>query len=616
MSESLQEHSEHQDYERTDPISKSLPSLVLSQYLPQRLLPTPVYRRKVAFLKEAGEATLFNKVPSTIPSLSEDPVCRKERVTINNYPYKCQREFLENSTFHKQRMLGRKNSYGLRYRLPPLKESLQGLVTKRQEERQALAMSQSSMLHPNAKLNAFERLPKVERKNSRASHQSKGSGKGLNGKDARGTNTLMYSETYVNENESGKETVFKFVDKKKDVQDSDIIQINELQEGSPEHGQSVTKSHFVRSAETGNFASGQTNGETSIGLSKSEFIEGNANGGAITIKPTDLAIISNENAENEENSETMTPRALEAHFKARRSKIPLFNNQWFEYYDQNGYYYSVSSVSLNLDGKTVGLDFGLSQILLKSQQRLTKFLQEAKLEEDGTFSYSEALLERIEAEKATPEQAVTFSEIDCDQGYKKILITHSLVRVYSSKDKVWKQRWLNLTELEGIQKNLDFAFLKPNSFEEDYSLRDEPYFDESSPFEKMPHSKMSSSVPDQLVIKRDVEKAVLGEEAAEPTQPFENMPEHDSQKLEVLNMEVEDLAFQPAGPPGHKLFESNVEEEGNNQPELEVGEKEQVSCDGNLSDEEDVVKFEFRFSTWTSRVKVKETEERVKFVLK
>lgn len=347
-------------------LHRSMPAAILSDYLPTKLVPLPLFKRRMEFLKESNIEGSSVPVPD-MPSSGGIPLYMKEKFTVRDYSYLVERDSLENSTYHKQQMLGRKNHYDLRTKLPPLKDGFSCKATFRIKEE---------------KLKASSIFNKMTEQNTITIDQPRKS-------NYPGTNTLDYSQTGKHDDD----TLFKFTDRHTVAKHQDEIEFSQVQEGD-EPG-SMYRSQNPNS---GNRYNAESN------FSKSHFVDSKMfkgdNGATIAVDMNDSQNLNDEEVSN--------------HFQQKRAHIPEYNSCWFFTYS-DFMFCTVTSLGIDLGGFIFYVPFAVAKAILANTMNLREFIRRIKVDRVTEKPvYDMVFFESIKNDRAKNGSEVNEEEIFVD----------------------------------------------------------------------------------------------------------------------------------------------------------------------------------------------------------
>ena len=263
-------------------------------------------------------------------------------------------------------MLGRKNLYGLRVKLPPMKDSfLPKLITPEKRESQ----------HSD---------PTEKRKS-----------------DFRGTNTLAYSETVK---QSDANTLFKFTERHT-VQKrcDDDLEVSQIAEADEQNANSVARSqhHVIGSQRSPEY-------KIHSNVAKSDFMNGKF---SARQEENQKEVVEDKSVELDD------VQAKELYTK-RRANIPEFNNCWFEFFNDE-IYCNISSLVIHLDGHGYNCSFGVAKVILASISNMTGFLQHSRFGQ-GKFEFDQAYFESISDLRAKSYTGISVSEFEVQGKHYKL----------------------------------------------------------------------------------------------------------------------------------------------------------------------------------------------------
>lgn len=286
------------------------------------------------------------------------------------------RDFIENSSFHKQQTLGRKSEYCLRKKLPPMKADFKPRpnffkkVSSTPEEKTVL--KKPHMMQP---------LPKVDHKQSI---------------DKIGTNTLTYSETNKppthdssgnGKNTSELNTVFKLTEKPSKGKDlvgedehneNDISQLDHI--GNNQPSDPLTKSQHIEGSPNKSAEPVQEN------FTKSNFLDSKVT--------NTLDKHQSDEVHKQDTSEVLGESEVKEGQKSQAEETPEFKHVWFQFHT-DGIYCNVSSLSIRKDEIEYGVPFGVAKQILRSDSILKNFLNHCTFKPDGQLEFDLAHLETL-----------------------------------------------------------------------------------------------------------------------------------------------------------------------------------------------------------------------------
>jgi hypothetical protein len=398
----------------------NLPSL--SYLLPEKLVPSPMFKRSLVNLKglRSSAVPLNDDIP--LPPI---PTYRREKATVQNYAYLCEKEFLEVSVFHLQDRLGRSNSYHMKLKLPPLRADF---CSRAKANNASNANNDRS---PQQHTIGFKHLPHVD-KNQRKS-------------EYRGTNTLTYSETlqqpssHGNGAKSDANTLFKFTDKRNANGEEEMIDedMSQLQENG-----------MARSQEVGPALSKTL-------PNKSDIVSGPKHGQEVN-KTVEMFIKDEDEAKSEHLNDSKADDLL----RDWKSGIPEYHKTHFAICTDS-HFVHVSSLGFMTSGETYYIPFAAAKIALKDRNQLQVFLQDITLSSQGKIDYKPNLLEKLKHnEKKRLSGLGQLTEPFVISEGRVIQMLQPKLRVFERQSKQWvMNRFLSAAEMLSIDGQLEYIDL-------------------------------------------------------------------------------------------------------------------------------------------------------------
>lgn len=258
------------------------------------------------------------------------------------------RDGLENSSYHKQQLLGRKSQYALRMKLPPMKSDF---ISRK---------------------NFFKKRPSMDIREV-TDRKPQGADK-LKPTDKRGTNTLTYtySETVVEGNSKEQKppseynTVFKFTDRhSKGGEEEDLV--HDQDELVLDGGLKSRHSVPTQLTKSQNLAKGRASFEEPKqmdNISKSNFLDSK-----VSQKDQKHVLIE----EPHDLSEHLGEKELKEIFERKQKLIPEYMGVCLQFYTE-AIYCTVTSLCLIRDGVEYDIPFAIAKIVLRSKGSLAEFI--------------------------------------------------------------------------------------------------------------------------------------------------------------------------------------------------------------------------------------------------
>lgn len=349
------------------------------------------------------------------------------------------REFLENSTFHKQQTLGRNSQYSLKMRLPPLKKDF----VPKPREANFFKKTTPTLDDHKVKVKEYKPLPQVDRipvenikpkqNTSQKSqnyevhsgpqvvykvpvetkNQVKPEVEKQKSTELKGTNTLTYSETVKPDTngDSGNckpsevdDTVFKFTDKHSHRHEHGIAEvIHDGDDDEISHVVTESKKEYYQEALTKsqNFE-WPPEKQTFENVTKSNFLDSKVS----------AKIDSNQKDEKDQDeSEIIDEKDLSDLYAKRSKLVPEFRCVWFQFHT-DAIYCNISSLAVIKEGIVYGIPFGIAKIVLKTRSTLKQFLNSCQFVSGGSIKYSYAMIEDLKSSKSEHDHEFDIDTID------------------------------------------------------------------------------------------------------------------------------------------------------------------------------------------------------------
>jgi hypothetical protein len=277
---------------------------------------------------------------------------------------------LENSAYHKQQMLGRRNQYHLGHKLPPMRSTFVA---------RSLAIRNQSEMSPL----------KHDFQKNRIAHFG-------TAQDRRGTNTLTYSETHhpTNGESNGKghsdqDTIFKVRQPK-----SKVIGEEEALDVSEEADPNTLPGSLMRSQNLENKSPKLRENDPNSQFAKSDLISESRTKVSPEKLPGERISLA-----GEPPKQPQPPSALE------QLQMPAFKNNWFEHLTQE-HYCHLRSLQLKIDNVDYNIPFGLARLILASYGNIQVFLHKTVFRPTGEFEFDNDFIETMIRNPFGPQEFV------------------------------------------------------------------------------------------------------------------------------------------------------------------------------------------------------------------
>ena len=293
---------------------------------------------------------------------------------MRNYDYLCEkyapltRDFLENSAYHKQQMLGRRNLYHLAQKLPPMRSTF---------------VARSLVLRSQAEASPLKQDPHKHRLTHFAAAQ-----------DRRGTNTLTYSETHNPTNgesngrgNSDQDTVFKIRQPKTQaIGEEEALDVSEEADPGSLPGSLVKSQHLE--SKSPKLREQDPNSQ----FAKSDLISDSR------------TKLSPERVPEERFGEPgKKPLALSP---LEQLQSAVFQHNWFEHLTQE-HYCHLRSLQLKMDNVDYNVPFGLARLILASYGNMQIFLHKTVFRPSGEFEFDNDFIETMIRNPFGPQEFIT-----------------------------------------------------------------------------------------------------------------------------------------------------------------------------------------------------------------
>lgn len=395
------------------------------------------------------------------------PLYKNEKLTVRNYDYlrekyaRLSRDFLENSAYHKQQMLGRRSHYHLSQKLPPMRSTFvaRSLVLRNQSE--ASPLKQDPQRHRLTHFGAAQ--------------------------DRRGTNTLTYSETHQQthgdsngKGNSDQDTVFKVRELKTHIiGEEEGLDVSEDADPNLLPGSLVKSQHLeTKSPKLGPDPNSQ--------FAKSDLITDSRTKMSPEKQPVDPP------------KQPAGPSPLE------QLQMPAFRHNWFEHLTQE-HYCHLRSLQLKMDNIDYSVPFGLAKLILASYGNMQIFLHKTVFKPNGEFEFDNDFIETMIRNPFGPQEFITdelivLNHFEVALRYPQ-LTRHPSIRIWSRRAKRWQSRSLTYAEVSSIDLSLSSFRLDGSQLDRDAKIETDDLYSLLS------HPHMSRLVPDLGKIEREIERA-------------------------------------------------------------------------------------------------------------
>ena len=244
-------------------------------------------------------------------------------------------------------------------------------------------------------------LPKEETKKIHLTHLQP-----LPHTEARGTNTLTYSDTLQNNTRSvesngnrnsDQNTVFRLTDNKTKVigeeEENENVSEEIADQNMPE---SLVKSQNIQSN------SPKFNGDhENANFTKSDFIKDPKKTPPQQRQSEPLAVLSSRDERNEFEAPSITKPTN----NQKKIETAAFKNNWFEYLTED-YYFHMKSLMLKVENIDYNIPFGLAKLILSSYGNMQIFLHKTMFKKDNDFEFDKSYIETMIQNPYGPQEFI------------------------------------------------------------------------------------------------------------------------------------------------------------------------------------------------------------------
>lgn len=388
--------------------SQGFEDVNLALYMPQSLVPLPLFNRKMTFLKEVKNSETLSNLPGREtqpmldkPNLNNVPVFKRESATVSSYTFLCCREFTERSTFHANQILGRHSSSHLKVLKMPRMKS--GFVSKASLDRQR----QATRPDPSAQAGTSSGFDSSSR--GKRTLKFKESSRPSKDTDKQMLNTLSYSET-MGPSAFGRKTDLSDIntvfDLKTQMTDDRIPKEGEINlNPSAEFQALATKSAEIEPSSSPTRKTG--------GAAVEEALQATAE------------FINNEKDEpNIQSSEIVDPNDFEQNFRLKLQQVPDMKCNWFQFFNKF-VYCSVSSLILSFDGEDYKVPFGVAKEILTSKENMDRFMKTTEFKSGGEYKIDATAFAEIRGSRVS--SSIWFKNEQAYLNKKELRLWYSVI---------------------------------------------------------------------------------------------------------------------------------------------------------------------------------------------
>lgn len=322
----------------------------------------------------------------------EGPVIRNYTHMLEKYDFNKSRDFSEQSSYHLKQRLGRATTAGSKLRMPPMKK---GFISKAALDRKYETTHVST---PQQKKGNF--FGATTKTISQTISNGNGSSNGQigNGHEARGTNTLSYSETM------GQQTASGFGKK------GDASEVNTVFGTTFKGNQTYLHPDQDELRESANFGVNQDPTKDMLS-SYPHYAKRSSQeeAGSIVEENNSMA-----------KSDYIDKSMVETDYASKIDRIPELRCNWFQFYT-DVVFCAASSLVLVIDDIEYNVPFGLAKGLLASKKNLENFIRKTTFSKQGSVNVDAAFVQQIKGTRIEKDSFVTQDDLDVDGVQVKLM---------------------------------------------------------------------------------------------------------------------------------------------------------------------------------------------------